>query len=243
MADEFQARMDNPLYGCVGALDGLAIWISKPPKNKCKNPKTYWNRKEFFSFNLQAMCDARYRFTMGSCKAAGSTHDSVAFGITHLSQVLANGGLPAGFWVAGDDAYPASDSLLTPWPGKLLSEYEDGFNFWQSSARISIEQAFGIFVARWGILWRKVVVDFNLIPTLVLCLMKLHNFCMDNNCTTSRLDKRDQIRAGGRYRQDPSDLCDLDFLLHRRRRDLEKSTLRQQLTQQLKDSGVVRRGH
>ena len=31
--------------------------------------------------------------------------------------------LPCGFFIAADDAYPASDQLLTPWPGKKLSQF------------------------------------------------------------------------------------------------------------------------
>ena len=50
-ADEFGSK--GPLYGCVGCLDGLAIRIRCPVK--CPNCNSYYNRKGFFSFNMQGL--------------------------------------------------------------------------------------------------------------------------------------------------------------------------------------------
>lgn len=62
--------------------------------------------------------------------------------------------LPGGFWIADDDAYVCSSYMLTPYPGWNIGQKKDTFNFCQSSCRIHIEQAFGMLVCRWGILWR-----------------------------------------------------------------------------------------
>ena len=51
------------------------------------------------------------------------------------------------YLVAAEDAYTCSERLLTPWPGRRLSTAKDYFNYWQSSARILIEKAFGMLVA------------------------------------------------------------------------------------------------
>jgi hypothetical protein len=59
-------------------------------------------------------------------------------------------GLPEGFWIAGDEAYAASDYMITPYSGKQLDSRKDSFNFYQSSTRITIERAFGCLVARCG---------------------------------------------------------------------------------------------
>ena len=48
--------------------------------------------------------------------------------------------------------------LLTPWPKHQLAGddgiFADSFNFYHSIHRIHVEQAFGVFVKRWGIFWK-----------------------------------------------------------------------------------------
>ena len=52
----------------------------------------------------------------------------------------------------GDDAYSCSEQMVTPYPGKRLSIDKDGFNFHQSKIHITVECAFGMMHARWGVL-------------------------------------------------------------------------------------------
>jgi hypothetical protein len=95
-----------------------------------------------------------YTLTFVSAQCPGSTHDSVAFAASGLARLLAgftDETLPSGYWIAAEDANCCRDRLLTPWPGRVLSPDKDCFNYWQSSARICIEQAFGMSVGRWGI--------------------------------------------------------------------------------------------
>jgi DDE superfamily endonuclease len=79
----------------------------------------------------------------GSAICPGSTHDSTAFAITSLAQVLSRTGentLLPGFWISGDEAYACGERIITPCPGCSLSKENDCFNYWQSSDRIFIEQ-------------------------------------------------------------------------------------------------------
>jgi DDE superfamily endonuclease len=105
------------------------------------------------------MCDSRYCFTFASAICPGSAHDSTAFAILSLSELPSSiSGLLSGYWVAADEAYVCSERLITPWPGRNLSRSEDAFNYWQFSARIHIEQAFGMLLGRWGLLLRPLQV-------------------------------------------------------------------------------------
>ena len=50
------------LRSCVGAMDGLAAKLDCLRKSDSGNSESYYNRKGYFSVNLQAVCDADRRF-------------------------------------------------------------------------------------------------------------------------------------------------------------------------------------
>ena len=54
IAEKFSRTKSNhpALYGCVGALDGLAVRIRRPGVWEAKNPNDYSNRKGFFPVNV-----------------------------------------------------------------------------------------------------------------------------------------------------------------------------------------------
>ena len=56
------------------------------------------------------------------------------------------------FWIATEEAYRVSECIIVPFPSSTLTEGEDNFNFYLSSLRIHIEQAFCMLVARWRML-------------------------------------------------------------------------------------------
>lgn len=167
----------NPLPGCVGAVDGIHIQIEKPPNKH--HPKQFFSRKGYFSIPVQALVDSCYRFVAGSAVCKGSTHDSVALDISHIGQYLRESKLPRGFWIAGDEAYSPTESLIVPFRKSLASKYESAFNFFLSSHRMHVEQAFGILKKRWGILWRPMKHNLGRVTKIVNVAMQLHNFCIN----------------------------------------------------------------
>ena len=183
------------------------------------------------------MFDSRYRFTFFSSNPAGSTHDSTAFPSTRLAAVVDehSDSLPSGFYIGGDEAYPCTDKLLTRWPGRNLSVCKDSFNFWVSNARIHTEQTFGI-------LWKPLGLLVEEVSLVVSCSMKIHNFILDT--TTGReeaafhLQEDDQLRrASNDFYENfcPQDLSDTEVHLRRRRRDLEKSSVREGTTANIEE--------
>ena len=69
--------------------------------------------------------------------------------------------------------------MSVPIPGKFISELEDAYNFYLLQVRITIERAFGILIHRFGILRRPMSMPICKLPAFVKCLMKLHNFYID----------------------------------------------------------------
>jgi hypothetical protein len=92
------------------------------------------------------------------------------------------GFLAPGLVLFGDNAYVNTPYMATPYRG-VSSGPEDAYNFYHSQLRISIECAFGMLVQRWGILRKPIPKQISIAKmcALVLCLCKLHNFCIDMN--------------------------------------------------------------
>jgi len=93
---------------CIGAIDCTHIKISKPQED----PELYINRKGYYSINVQAVCDAKLKFTDVVARWPGSVHDSRVFNESAIKESFENGahnGL-----LLGDAGYACMPYLLTP---------------------------------------------------------------------------------------------------------------------------------
>ena len=180
--------------------------------------------------------------------ARGSTHDSTAWSTTKLSMLIP-GAMAAGFWIAGDEAYGASDFMLTPYSGKKLDTRRDSFNFHQSATRITIERSFGILVGRWGILHCALTCNLDNAVKVVQACMLLHNICIHDSAAEAAF--ANHTRRTHLYHDSECDIAhgwpfpvyttsETADVLAGRRRDLEVSSLRDALADQLAERGIVR---
>jgi hypothetical protein len=161
----------------VGMLDGLLIVTRCPSSKEVNNAEDFRSgHKKAIGLNCQALCDASLAFLFVSCMTPGKTNDLKAYQSSKLSELIE--ALPDGYWVGGDNAYVNTEHMLVPHPG-AHAVAEDAFNFYLSQLRVRIENAFALLVNRWGILWRPLRVPLRRQPELVLCLAKLHNYCID----------------------------------------------------------------
>jgi hypothetical protein len=180
-ADEFtNISLDGRLNGCVGALDGWLCRIKVPSKAETMNVASYFSgHYQTYGVNVQATCDACGRFTSISILCPGGTGDSKAFAASSLQQYVA--GLPQGFYMAADNAYTLSDTLLIPYSGvDKLDPSKDVFNFYLSQLRIRIEQAFGLLVSKWRIFKKALEVKLFRVGHIVQACARLHNYCINN---------------------------------------------------------------
>lgn len=242
LADDWTERKGPYIRGIIGAVDGIAIKI-RCPHGSVENPGAYYNRKGFYALVVQAVCDARRRFIFVNAKAEGSTPDSVAWSMSRLGSYLDEHGLPSGYCIVGDAAYPLSNCLLTPYPGNNLPTHKDAFNFYQSHYRIEIDCSFGMLNRRWGIFWRPLEVDVGKATRIITCCMKLHNICIDASDEEFQVDEREPngtLRAVDPF--DPQDECELEelSLAHRTNRRHEKSALRDLHASLLQEQGLQR---
>lgn len=160
----------------VGSIDGCHIRI-KPPR---ENSECYFNRKLFYSIQLQAVSDHQGRFLDIFVGYPGSVHDS---------RVLRNSPLynerlypPNGFAIIGDGGYPCLSrpiTLLTPFREPVRSPVEARYNRHHSRARAVIERAFGVMKARWrAIFFKALEVKPTFAVQVIACCAVLHNLCL-----------------------------------------------------------------
>jgi hypothetical protein len=72
--------------------------------------------------------------------------------------------------------------------------HEDAYNFYLSQLRITIEQAFGVLVHWWAILRAPLLCLMSKVGPLIK-LVRLHNFCIDQNRELESLDVQTKYRA------------------------------------------------
>lgn len=184
-----------------------------------------------------------------ACTSPGATHGSIAFSTTSLGQAVLDRGSQLtramtqyGNCIAADETYAASEVFAVPWPsGGRGDRWKDAYNFFLSSLRIHIYQAFGMLVWRWGVFWRPHRVLFGKRPRLIRACFRLHNFCRSQSGTSSAfLAPFGNDRAGGIVSFARNE--DVSTGQRGRRRDCERSDLRFKLTHVVQDRGFLRPG-
>ena len=172
----------------VGAIDGSHIPIIAP-KN---DPNDYYNRKQFHSIVLQGVADARGRFIHVSTGYAGSIHDARVLRMSSLVNEVEDGRIlsspvtrtPTGEEIrpllVADPAYKLSNWCMKPYPEtRAITPSQRAFNKALSSARVVIEQAFGMLKGRWRCLLVKLDESVDKIPLTIIVCCILHNICID----------------------------------------------------------------
>ena len=187
IAAGFHKKSKADVKCCVGCIDGMLVWMLKPTEAECKRAgvdsgKFFCGRKHKFGVNFQAVCDSKKRFLNISILFLASCSDFIAFEASPFRALLEQPGfLARGLCVFGDNAYVNRFYMATPYSNVGADTQKDIYNFFHSQLRINIECAFGILVARWGILRKALSSNFTVekIVNMVECLCRLHNFIID----------------------------------------------------------------
>mmetsp|Transcript_29919 Transcript_29919/g.61508 ORF Transcript_29919/g.61508 Transcript_29919/m.61508 type:complete len:527 (+) Transcript_29919:908-2488(+) len=165
---------------CVGAIDGVLLHLHSVSATDSPEPNKYFTRKGSLAWNVQAVVDAKRKFTYYSIRCPGSVHDAVAFSFTDLYYELEAKGIVGNFHFVADAAYGGMVGITTPftWTGNL-SQAQSAYNYHLSSIRIEVECAFGLLLSRWGILWKGLRMPLQATTRVIEACLKLHNFAID----------------------------------------------------------------
>ena len=169
----------------AGAIDGTHIPIKAPRELS----KDYYNRKGFYSVIMQAVVDFYGRFTDICVGWAGSVHDARVLANSSLFRKLSSGtlfpnttrnieGIDIPIVLLGDPAYPLMSNLIKGFSDTgRLTRQQHAFNTKLSSARCTVERAFGRLKGRWRILDKRNDHNLNFVPTVITVCCILHNIC------------------------------------------------------------------
>ena len=170
----------------LGAIDGTHIEIIAPDE-----PFDYFDRHHRYSVTMQAVVGENLMFLDTAIGYPGSMHDARILRASNIFTKAENGsvlkepvislnGVTVRPLLLGDGAYPLLPWLLKPYPiNVILNRSQRNYNKTLSSARSSVERAFGILKARWRILLKRLDNKFCNIPEVILTCCILHNFCQD----------------------------------------------------------------
>ena len=190
IVDGFDWRWGFPQT--AGAIDGTHIPILKPHHSAAD----YYCRKGYYSVLMQALVDYRGVFMNVYIGWPGKTHDARVFANSSLYADMVNGrlfpnwtrqigGIDIPLVVLGDPAYPLLPWLMKPYIESASSTpAEHTFNYYQSRARMVVENAFSRLKGRWRCLLKRLDCDLNNVPNIVLSCVVLHNICerAGDNC-------------------------------------------------------------
>lgn len=163
-------------YDCFGAVDGTHIPILAPQENA----EEYYCYKSFHSINVLALTDNQYLFRYILSGAPGSCNDPSILNRSSLSQKmedLASKGPPK-YHIIGDGIFALKTWLMKPFEIRNnMPIMEENFNYRLSSARMTIENAFGRLKARWRVLLSRPDVHVDTMRRIIYVCFLLHNFC------------------------------------------------------------------
>jgi len=184
ISDQFWRCWNFP--NCIGSLDGKHVVIQAPPSSGSQ----YFNYKKTFSVVLMALVDAHYNFIIVDVGAYGRNSDGGIFMHSKLGKGLDRkqlnvppcSALPgttniAPFVILGDEAFPLTEYLMRPYPGKQLDDDSKRiYNYRHCRGRRVVENAFGILSQKFRIYNRRIQAKPENADNIILATCILHNF-------------------------------------------------------------------
>ncbi|XP_039293495.1 putative nuclease HARBI1 [Nilaparvata lugens] len=169
----------------VGAIDCTHIRFGKCPN--AEDGEVFRNRKNFFSLNVQAICNANLEMLDIVARWPGSTHDSFIFNNSLIKTNFENGRYGDALLV-GDSGYGCKNYLITPLEN-CVTPADHLFNESQIRTRNPIERMFGVWKRRFPAMALGLRLNLeNSFPVIVATAV-LHNVAQQSREVIPRDDE------------------------------------------------------
>ena len=202
IAQDFKNRCHFDEVLC--AVDGthIPIWCPEEAAGD------YINRKGFRSLVFQgAAIGTTLQFIDWAGGWAGSVGDSMVFKNSQIFRDFV-AGVYGNCIMLGDAAYGLQTWLMTPYErGLNLPENQSRFNFWQSSARMTVERAFGVLKKRFPILLSPFSYNVEWVCSVVTFCVTVHNVC----CLIEEEWDANELNMWVESLEDPPGVDDFNF--------------------------------
>ena len=156
----------------VGAIDCCHVRIICPDR---EHAMAFVNRKQYYSINVQAICNSEMFITNIVARWPGSTHDARIFENSAIAEQFRNGATNG--LLLGDSGYACRAYLMTP----LLnprSEAERRYNTAHRRTRCVIERCFGVLKRRFPCLHSGMRTALRNTLVIIVAVAALHNFAL-----------------------------------------------------------------
>lgn len=164
----------------IGALDCTHVKIKSPGGD---NAEVYRNRKNFFSINVQTICDANLKIQDIVARRPGSSHDSTIFNNSEIRRKLEIGEMRDCVLVA-DRGYAQRNYVMTlvGSPNTVIDPasgiYEEAVAKYNESlirTRNTVERSYGVWKRRFPILATGINVKITSSQSIIVATAVLHN--------------------------------------------------------------------
>jgi len=156
---------------CIGAIDCTHIKIRSPGGD---DAEIFRNRKQFFSLNVQTICDSKLIIQNIVARWPGSSHDANIFRNSAIKQRFDNREFKDCVLVA-DSGYPMQSYMITPMLNPITN-VENTFNESQIRTRNPVERSYGVWKRRFPILSLGINVrNLDTVQAIIVATSVLHN--------------------------------------------------------------------
>ncbi|KAJ8666664.1 hypothetical protein QAD02_008326 [Eretmocerus hayati] len=183
IAQDFQDSYGYP--SCLKALDGRRFENKRPPNSGAK----YYNRKQFRSIVLLAVCDAHHRFLYALVGSPGPSHDSGIFARSTLGRALVNNvidfpapeqwpnsDIVATYAFIADEGFGFGERVMAPYRKSANKTIEEMiFDIRLTEPRETVERAFGSLCSGFQVCGEKLGFDVTTSKNIIFCCMSMHN--------------------------------------------------------------------
>ena len=172
---EFRNR-GGVIPNVIGVIDCSHMRIKRPAHQF--GPDTYIGRPNVPTINVQATVDAKERFTNVECAFPGSVHDARIYRVSDVFAFMSRAPQAANCVLLGDEGYPISPWLLTPYRHRdlpNLQRYQVNFNDIFTRERVIVERCFGILKKRFPICGYKLRYQPPKCADIIMACCILHN--------------------------------------------------------------------